>query len=328
MLFRTHVIVGSIALALLCNLAWCAPLQAETVRKSGSLTIGYSAQVFFNVDPRDVIGLTKVWASLADRNLKQSGDTSVVIFKTLAEAEKALEHNEVDILVMIPEEFISLRTRIPLTPVLSADYGKNFYDELFLVVRKDSGITRISQLRGKSLRVETGQKGSVPLQWLDQIILSRTSSGAKGLFSNISEIPKASQVLMPVFFKQCDACLVSQTSFDVMSELNPQIGRQLQVLEKSPGFVTGILAVRKDVRNPRRDAMVEILQDMHNDPKGKQLLTLFRINRLVPFRHEHLAAAEKVIRDHRNKTERAVLKKYWFFSRICGLLAITETPPF
>jgi len=54
--------------------------------------------------------------------------------------------------------------------------------------------------------------------------------------------------------------------------------------------------------------MLEILQDMHNDPKGKQLLTLFRINRLVPFRTEHLAAAEKVIREHRGTAKGAALK--------------------
>jgi hypothetical protein len=35
---------------------------------------------------------------------------------------------------------------------------------------------------------------------------------------------------------------------------------------------------------------------MHNDPKGKQVLTLFRINRLVPIRAEHLASIEKVVK--------------------------------
>jgi phosphonate transport system substrate-binding protein len=84
-----------------------------------------------------------------------------------------------------------------------------------------------------------------------------------------------------------------------MVELNPQLGRQLRVLERSPGFVTGILAVRKDIHNPRRDAMVETLQEMHTDPKGRQLLTLFRCNRLVPFVAEHLASVEKVLREHR-----------------------------
>jgi phosphonate transport system substrate-binding protein len=306
--FRIHTIVGSFALALLCCLAWWAPSQAETARKSDSLVVGYSSQVFYNVDPRDVIGLTKVWASLADRKLKYSRETSVVIFKNLAEAENALERNEVDILVTIPDEFISLRGRAPLTPVLSTDYGKNFYVELLLLVRKDSGITRTSQLRGKTLRIETSQKGSIPLQWLDHFLMEQRYSGAREFFSSINMIPKASQVLMPVFFKQCDACLVSKNSYEVMSELNPQISRQMHILEKSPGFVSGIVSVRKDIRNPRRDAMLETLQDMHNDPQGKQLLTLFRINRLVPFMPEHLATAEKVIREHRGTAKGAALK--------------------
>ncbi len=48
---------------------------------------------------------------------------------------------------------------------------------------------------------------------------------------------------------------------------------------------------------------------MHNDPKGKQLLTLFRINRLVEFKSEHLASVEKVIKEHHNRIEKLARRK-------------------
>jgi ABC-type phosphate/phosphonate transport system substrate-binding protein len=194
-----------------------------------------------------------------------------------------------------------MRETIPLLPVLTADYGKNFYDELLLLVRNDRGITRVGQLRNKSLRIESGQQGSIPIQWLDILLLGRGSSDSRGFFSAIIDHPKASQAILPVFFGQADACIASLNSFETLAELNPQLGRHLRILEKSPGFATGIITVRRDVRNQRRDAMLEALLEMHTDPKGKQLLTLFRINRLVPFRGEHLAAVEKVIREHRGR---------------------------
>jgi len=300
---------GVVALAMIGSLIWCATSAAESVRKSDSLVIGYSTQVFYNVDPRDVIGLTKVWARLADSKLKFSSETAVVFYKTTAEAENALANNEVDILVMIPEEFVHMRASIPLAPVLSADYGKSFYDELILLVRKDSGITRVAQLRGKNLRVEAGQKGSIPIQWLDTLLASRVLPEPQGFFAGINEFPKASQVIMPVFFGQADACLTSRNSFNTLSELNPQLGSQMLVLERSPGFATGIIAVRRDIRNSRRDAMVEILQEMQNDPKGKQLLTMFRCNRLVPFKAEHLATVERVLRESRVRSSGPARRK-------------------
>lgn len=301
---------------MLLFLICCAPVRAEdTGHRSGHdenkpLVVGYSPLLFYNINPRDAIGLTKVWVQMVDRRLKFSGETSVVLFKDLRDAESAMAKNEVDIIVLIAEEFLTLRETVPLLPVLTADYGKHFYDELLLLVRDDRGITRVGQLRNKSLRIETGQKGSIPMQWLDTLLLASGSSDSRGFFSSVTEYPKATQTILPVFFGQADACLASLNSFDTLAELNPQLSRHLRILEKSPGFATGIIAVRKDVQNQRRDAMLEALLEMHTDPKGKQLLTLFRINRLIPFRAEHLAAVEKVLREHRGRTDSAARRKH------------------
>ena len=304
--------VAQLLLFLIC----CAPVRAEdTGHRSGHdenkpLVVGYSPLLFYNINPRDAIGLTKVWVQMVDRRLKFSGETSVVLFKDLRDAESAMAKNEVDIIVLISEEFLTLRETVPLLPVLTADYGKHFYDELLLLVRDDRGITRVGQLRNKSLRIETGQKGSLPMQWLDTLLFARGSSDSRGFFSSVTDYPKATQTILPVFFSQADACLASLNSFETLAELNPQLGHHLRILEKSPGFATGIIAVRKDVQNQRRDAMLDALLETHTDPKGKQLLTLFRINRLVPFRAEHLAAVEKVIKEHRGRTNSAARRKH------------------
>jgi phosphonate transport system substrate-binding protein len=292
---------------MLCSIASATAFADTSPKGAGGkdtpIVIGYSSQVFYNVDPRDAIGVTKVWLRLADSKLNNTRETSVVFYKDLPDAEKALANSEVDILVLLPEEFISLRDRNPLVPVLSTDYGRHFYDELLLLVRKESGITQIGQLRGKQMRLESGQKGTTPMQWLNSYLRTRSLPEAPQFFGSISTFPKVSQVIMPVFFGHADACLASRSSFETMSELNPQLGRQLRILERSPGFATGIIAVRKDIRNPARDALVETLKEMDLDPKGKQLLTLFRINRLVSYKPEHLSSVEKVLRENKPRTE-------------------------
>ena len=111
------------------------------------------------------------------------------------------------------------------------------------------------------------------------------------------------------FFGQVDACLVSRNSYNISAELNPQLGRQLRVLEQSPGFVTGIIAVRKGLEKANRDAIMKILTEMYTDPKGKQIMTLFRINRLVPFMPEHIVSVTKVIREHQETTNRVAKRK-------------------
>jgi len=297
--------IAFLFLFLLC----CGQVRAEDAGQKGNidrgkaLVVAFTPQAFFNVDPRDGIGAARVWIRQADRKLEYSSETKVVYYTTQLEVESALERNEVDILLMIADEFINLRDAFNLTPALSTDYGKRFYDELLLLVREDSGITGVGQLRGKNLRIEGGQKGTIPMRWLNAMLQAKTSSSAREFFGNINEFPKANQIIMPVFFGQADACIASLTSFETMAELNPQISRRLRILEKSPGFVTGIVAIRKDVRNQRRDAMIDALRDMDGDPKGKQVLTIFRLNRLVNFKTEHLASVEKLFKTHRAKTE-------------------------
>jgi ABC-type phosphate/phosphonate transport system substrate-binding protein len=302
--------IALLATGFFCLAGALSAAADETGPDTGrAVVIGFSGKVFLNVDPRDAIGLTRVWMQTADRPVKGAGQSTVVFFRDVEEMEKALKKNEVDIVVLIAQEFVQLRDRVPLAPVLSADYGKHFFDELLLLVRTDSGITRTEQLRGKSIRIESCRKGSLPIRWLDSYLMTRVATNSRNFFSAISEYAKASQVIMPLFFSQTDACLASRESLETMSELNPQIGRSLRILETSPGFVTGLIAVRRDVRNPRRDALVKALREMNNDPKGRQLLTMFRINRLVDFKAEHLLSIDRILKEPRDRGEYASRRK-------------------
>jgi ABC-type phosphate/phosphonate transport system substrate-binding protein len=303
------------AVIVLCGVG-CGEPASDVSRHGGegsnkkSVVVGYSSRVFCSVDSKDVIALTKVWMELVDRKMNNPWKTNVAFFENIRELENALSSGEVDIAVLLPEEFIRLRRNIPLVPVLSADYGKHFYDELVLLVRNDSGITDISQLRNKRLKIQTGQKGTIPMQWLDLLLAQNAFTDARRFFSTIQEADRASQVVLPVFFGQADACLANQTEFETVAEMNPQISRRLRVLEKSPGYLTGVIAVRKDSTSERRNALLDAIQQLQSEPRGVQLLTLFRINRLIPFKAEHLASVEQLLKDHRVCMEKVARRKH------------------
>jgi phosphonate transport system substrate-binding protein len=298
---------GWVTLLFLMITGFTSALAGEADKKSPDgekpLVVAFTPQAFFNVDPRDAIGAARVWINNADRKMGNSTETTVLYLTTQPDVERALARNEVDILVAIADEFINLRDSFGLLPVLSTDYGKNFYDELLLLVRADSGISKVEQLRGKSLRIEGGQKGTIPMRWLKSLLEEKASTTPREFFGNISDFPKPNQTIMPVFFGQADSCIASRTSFETMAELNPQLSRKLKPLERSPGFATGIIAVRKLVQNRRRDALIDAIQDMDRDPKGRQVLTIFRINRLVPFRAEHMSSVEKLFKGQHSSPE-------------------------
>lgn len=81
---------------------------------------------------------------------------------------------------------------------------------------------------------------------------------------------------MPVFFRQADACLTSKYSFDVMSELNPQVGKQLKVVALSEPLITTMLAFRKGFTSPDKDIILDILDHFETAGGGRQILLIFQ----------------------------------------------------
>jgi ABC-type phosphate/phosphonate transport system substrate-binding protein len=87
---------------------------------------------------------------------------------------------------------------------------------------------------------------------------------------------RLSQVVLPVFFGQADACLVTRKGLDAMVELNPQLSRRLKVLLAAPKMVNVFLAFHKnyplDLRKPVFDRMISL----NSKPLTRQVLVLFQ----------------------------------------------------
>jgi phosphonate transport system substrate-binding protein len=221
--------VMNFALSLLCCLVWHSTSYAETVHKDvkdrdSTIVFGYTPILFYSVDPRDATEIMESWSRITEHKLGKNWKISTIAFKTFSGAERALKNKDVDIFVMIPEEYLNLQVSSLVAPILSAEYSDKFYNELLLLVRKDSGITGIEQLRGKKILIDNGQQGTIPIKWLDSLLAKQTSSKGQEFFGLISEFTKGNKVILPEFFHQVDACIASRTQFETMEELNPQIG--------------------------------------------------------------------------------------------------------
>jgi ABC-type phosphate/phosphonate transport system substrate-binding protein len=70
------------------------------------------------------------------------------------------------------------------------------------------------------------------------------------------------------------------------------------VIKKSPGFAHGFFFIRRNVDPRMKEAIMEAGRFVGQDTEGKQLLTLFRLDGVEPFRPEHMKPSMDLLNDH------------------------------
>jgi ABC-type phosphate/phosphonate transport system substrate-binding protein len=291
---------------LLISLAFISLCRESRAGDGGKfhLNIGFSSRVFVNVPREDV----KVAIQVLARKIavKTVGSADARVYESDFEIERALKGKTLDMVALMPEQFIHMREQTPLEPIMVTATGNSSELELLLLARKDSGVSRFADLRNRTIALpaENSQLGAIYRSWLDNLAMKEGAKSAPAFFSSITETRGASPAVMSAFFRKSDACIVSNNAFDVLNELNPQLARDLKVIAKIGKLVGGLIAVRQDLPNERKQKVRQILKTLHEDPDGKQVLLLFQLSGIREFQPENLKATVALLAENRELKKR------------------------
>ena len=153
--------------------------------------------------------------------------------------------------------------------------------EYVLLVHQSSGIQSLADLRGRSILLHQNQRTCLDRIWLDTQLASAHLGPADTFLGRLEISPKLSRVVLPVFFRQADACLVTRQGFATMCELNPQLAKQLRPLATSAKLLMTFRAFHKDSPPETRRRFLTAVTDLHKTVEGRQALMLFGSTRLV-----------------------------------------------
>jgi phosphonate transport system substrate-binding protein len=215
--------------------------------------------------------------------------------------EHDLKAKKLDLVFLTPGDFLELAGRTPLDPVMVSVAGKSHELEILILVRKDRHIRDFKELRNSVIAVPAKviQHGTLYSLWVETLVMREGFHDMAAFFNSVRETPSPSQALMQVFFRQADACAVTSQTFELASELNPQIGREIMALARKDKLVGGIIAVRRDLSEEHKQKVRQVLATLHEDQGGRQLLVLFQLNRLVPYRADYIKTTEAFIAEHK-----------------------------
>ena len=244
------------------------------------LRIGFASNMFSDMNENDARASIKVWGQLVAKRNNCPHDLTTQIFRNYDELLQSLKEKKVDAVGLLMTDFDKLRRKTSLAPIFLPYLAGKSTDRYILLVHRDSPIKSLADLRKRSIQLLSNSNGSLAPMWLDLHLNEQGLPTASQFAGKIVSNTKLSNVVLSVFFRQYDACVVTHSGFNTMSELNPQLAKQLIVLAESPELVVGLFAFRADYNPPFKEQLITSISNLQKTLPGRQILTIFHINEL------------------------------------------------
>ena len=166
-----------------------------------------------------------------------------------------------------------------------------------IITRRDKQFNRISDLKNSSIGITTSYLHKAAALWLELLLFNNNLPNKDAFFSRIIESTKDSKIVLDVFFGKLDACLIPESAFAVMTDLNPQIKAKLKIIGQSPFYMNVILCFTNNLKDKNiYETIKNKIININTYSSGKQMLTIMKIKSIVPFKEEYLESTKKLLR--------------------------------
>jgi phosphonate transport system substrate-binding protein len=262
------------------------------------LRLGFTSSVFGNVNENDAKAAMRIWAQAIAKERGAFIPADSLVLNGNEAIASAVRNKLVDGVTMTTEEYWVLGGAYMSTnTVLGVNRGLAT-EEYVLLVRRESNIQRIDELRGRTLAFCQNARHSLAPVWFDTLLLKSGLGQTREFCGRVIQGAKLAQTVLPVFFHQCEACVVTRRGFQTMTELNPQVGQQLKVLASSPPMVPVVFLFRADYWDPARDEIIAEIENVHSTVADQQVLTLFQCDGLQVHPVSALDSALELLATH------------------------------
>jgi ABC-type phosphate/phosphonate transport system substrate-binding protein len=152
-------------------------------------------------------------------------------------------------------------------------------ENLIVLTRKNEGLDHFKVLHGKRLAlVEHNPMADL---YLDFLALSNFKIGYEASFREVLREKKAHQIILKLFFGQADVICTYQHSYDLATELNPQLLSKLQIISQLNGIPQGSGLFHKKVPAAFRERVITEALKLGDGERGQQLIHIFKAEKVV-----------------------------------------------
>ena len=158
----------------------------------------------------------------------------------------------------------------------SVSMNGNEYEEYLILVRKDSNINTLKDLKNKKMAIH--QDNYMGKVFLDKEFYEETKKSYKDYIKNIYKTKQHSTAILNTFFRKVDLCVVPKYALDLVSELNPVVKKRLKIIKKSdPIFISIVAMFHKNTKSIVLRQFNEHYSSLKNTSRGQNIMDLFKM---------------------------------------------------
>jgi phosphonate transport system substrate-binding protein len=236
-----------------------------------------------------MIELSRLWG--------YSVEAQVSIQDSIREIQEDMERENLEIITVLSEEYLLLKDRTNYVPLFVPQRGGHPQEQVVLLVRRDSNVGKIHDLKGGSVAAPKMPGEALGRMWFEVLLARNGLEESSQFLSGIESFRNASRAILSVFFRKMDACIVPRLDFETAAELNPQVAKQLQVIETSLPLTVSVICVRKGSWLGKED-LLSAMKELHTNPRGEQMLMMFKTERLASFDPAYLEGTQDISDDY------------------------------
>jgi len=245
-------------------------IQPSAVQNSNILRVAISAMT----SPRETF---TQYNALLNHIESITGKQIVLIQrKTYKEINTLLKQNEVNLAFICTGAFVSGYRETAFTPLVApVRNGENKY-RAYLIVHKESEIKRFSELRGKIFSFSDSLSTTgmfYPQKKLNELGVTAEDFFSKVYFSNAHD-----NSIELVSRKTVDAATINSLIYDYQLKHNPEILKELKIIEKSEWYAMPPIVVSKGIDSAMKNELLTILLNLNKNSEGLAILKDLQID--------------------------------------------------
>ncbi len=203
----------------------------------------------------------------------------MVYRKTYDEMDRLLEKGDIDAAFICSAPYVEDKRKFGAELLVVPQVnGKVFYKS-YIIVHKNSNIKDFDGLEGKIFAFTDPKSNSGRLYPIYK--LAKNGQNPEDFFKKYVYSYSHNKSVELVAKKVVDGAAVENLIYNYLQQQNSPYTRQTRIIEKSPDFGIPPMVTTPKVPTFLKEKMKEILVNMHNDQKGRKILSSMLIEKFV-----------------------------------------------